>query len=247
MLWGSQGVLLKQFSEAFDIGRALRATAQNGGKSHPQKGGDRGGGSGGGGGGTGGSLGLFNGIGQAAAPLGGLLALLGSSVMARLQIGRLALYSCLFASLLVGNVLLFAMPSAKLLLAERRSQLRALAMRQKYNHAGSDSSGSSTNTSSTSSRSGKNGSTSSSSSGGSSRSSVYSTPSDPTAADSVVPVSVLAIPRLLSRSRSLCLLQPCFCSGGYANAFMAGSFTADIIATNLVSQTKICKCIPELD
>ena len=106
-------------------------------------------------------MGLFNGIGQAAAPLGGLLALLGSSVMARLQIGRLALYSCLFASLLVGNVLLFAMPSAKLLLAERRSQLRALAMRQKYNHAGSDSSdSSSTNTSSTSSRSGKNGSTS---------------------------------------------------------------------------------------
>lgn len=169
VLWGSQGVLLRSFSEAFDISQTLRTDRRSTG-----------------------SLGLFNGIGQAAAPLGGLLALIGSSIMAQLDIGRRTLYTGLFVSLALGNVLLFAMPNAKQLLVQRRSQLRELGKTSAYSHVRENL-----------------------------------TPS------AWPPVSIFAIPRLLLRSRVLCFLQPCFCSGGYANAFMAGSFTADIVARHL--------------
>ena len=169
VLWGSQGVLLKTFSEAFDIGQTLRTQSRSAG-----------------------SLGLFNGVGQAAAPGGGLLALIGSSLMAQFEIGRLTLYTSLFLSLAVGNVLLFAMPDAKQLLLERRTQLRELGQKRLYTPHGD-----------------------------------HLTPA------ARPPVSILAIPRLLFRSPVLCYLQLCFCSGGYANAFMAGSFTADIVARHL--------------
>lgn len=172
VLWGSQGVLLKTFSEAFDISQILCT------RSKPT-----------------GSLGLFNGIGQAAAPGGGLLALIGSSLMEQFEIGRRTLYTSLFVSLAVGNVLLFAMPDAKQLLQQRRSQLHELG-----------------------------------------QNSVYCTDGDHLSPPAQPPVSVLAIPRLLLRSRVLRYLQPCFCSGGYANAFMAGSFTADIVAKHLGSE-----------
>jgi hypothetical protein len=153
VLWGSQGVLLKQFSQAYDIGRAVRAPPSEGGKQKEEQ--------------QRGSLGLFNGIGQSAAPGGGLLALVLSSVMARLELGKLALYTSLFISLLLGNLLLFALPDAQLLLAKRRRQQRA----HRSVYAGSDSAESATEA-----------------------------------------ASILAIPRLLSSSRSLCFLQPCFMS-----------------------------------
>jgi MFS family permease len=169
VLWGSQGVLLRTFSEAFDISQTLRTKGRSTG-----------------------SLGLFNGIGQAAAPAGGLLALIGSSLMAQFDIGRRTLYTSLFVSLALGNVLLFAMPDSKQLLVLRRSQLRELGQTGVYGPGG-----------------------------------------DNTMPSARLPVSILAIPRLLLRSQVLCYLQFCFCSGGYANAFMAGSFTADIVARHL--------------
>lgn len=153
VLWGSQGVLLKQFSQAYDIGRVVRAPPSEGGKQKEEQ--------------QRGSLGLFNGIGQSAAPGGGLLALVLSSVMARLELGKLALYTSLFISLLLGNLLLFALPDAQLLLAKRRRQQRA----HRSIYAGSDPAESATEA-----------------------------------------ASILAIPRLLSSSRSLCFLQPCFMS-----------------------------------
>ena len=90
VLWGSQGVLIKQFSMLHDL-------------SHPNPDGR-------------GSLGLFTGVGQASSNVGGLLALFGSSVLSQLKLQRRTLYLVLFLLLAVGNVLLLLLPNAAKLL-----------------------------------------------------------------------------------------------------------------------------------
>jgi MFS family permease len=84
VLWGSQGVLIKQFSLLHDHARP----------------------------GGGGSLGLFTGVGQGSSNLGGLLALFISSVLSQLRLERRALYLVLFLLLAAGNTLLFLLPDA---------------------------------------------------------------------------------------------------------------------------------------
>jgi len=187
VLWGSMGVLAKQFSNAYDITRKVRvldrALAEDSmvkTVAQPD-----------------GSLGLFMGVGTSSAQVGGLLALFGSSVLAQLEISRRALMLTLLLSLSLGNVLLLAMPNACALLRQRQCQLQ---QHSSVLLLGPQSSG------------------------------------DADGDGERPRVSMLAIPRLLRQSRGLCCLIPCMLSGGYANAFMNGSFTAKIISHSLGEQ-----------
>jgi MFS family permease len=151
MLWGAQGLYLVQLATEYD-------------RLSPP--------------GAAGSVGLFSGAGGAGTPLGGLLALAGSSALMQRNVPNATIMLCLFLILALGNMLLLALP--------------AVPTRRSSGSGGGDSK--------------------------------QPQPQRPTFS---------AIPRLLASSRQLCLLMICTLSSGYANAFMSGSFTLDVVTPTL--------------
>jgi MFS family permease len=86
MLWGAQGLYLMQLSREYDLISESPSSVN--------------------------SRGLFSGAGGAGTPVGGLLALAGSSLMMQHSVSNSTIVFCLFVCLALGNLLLFAVPSA---------------------------------------------------------------------------------------------------------------------------------------
>ena len=129
-----------------------------------------------------GSRGLFSGAGGAGTPVGALLALSGTSLLMQHAVSNASIMLCLFCCLLLGNILLFAVPAVP----------SSPKPDEKSEHF-----------------------------------------SETTA--ETQPVSFWAIPQLWMASPQLRLLMCCTSASGYANAFMSGSFTKDIVGPSLGS------------
>ena len=127
--------------------------------------------------GAAGSMGLFSGAGGAGTPIGGLLALVGSSLLMQGGTTNATIMLLLFAILALGNLLLLALPAVP------HSPTRP-------------------------------------------RSDVVQEPET---------APGFEIPQLLASSRQARLLMVCTMSSGYANAFMSGSFTLEVVVCSRVA------------
>ena len=122
-------------------------------------------------------MGLFSGAGGAGTPIGGLLALVGSSLLMQGGTTNATIMLLLFAILALGNLLLLALPA------------------------------------------------------------VPHTPTPPRSDAVQEPETApgFEIPQLLASSRQARLLMVCTMSSGYANAFMSGSFTLEVVVCSRVA------------
>ena len=123
--------------------------------------------------GAAGSMGLFSGAGGAGTPIGGLLALVGSSLLMQGGTTNATIMLLLFAILALGNLLLLALPAVP--------------------HS--------------------------------------PTPPHSDAVQEPETAPGFEIPQLLASSRQARLLMVCTMSSGYANAFMSGSFTLEVVVS----------------